>query len=78
MTSNPPLMYWQSATVDIFHAVREWRSKGLPVGYTVDAGANVHVICLAESAKDVENRLREMPNVSDVLVAGVGGAAQIV
>ncbi len=78
MTSNPPLMYWQSATVGVFHAVREWRNKGLPVGYTVDAGANVHVICLAENAREVENRLREMPGVSDVLVAGVGGAAQIV
>jgi diphosphomevalonate decarboxylase len=78
MTSNPPLMYWQSATVDVFHAVREWRSKGLPVGYTVDAGANVHVICLAESAAEVERRLRELPGVSDVLVAGVGGAAKII
>jgi diphosphomevalonate decarboxylase len=78
MTSNPPLMYWQAATVDIFHAVRQWRASGLPVGYTVDAGANVHVICLADYAKEVENRLRELPGVSNVLVAGVGGAARLV
>ncbi len=78
MSSNPPLMYWQAATVGIFHAVREWRASGLPVGYTVDAGANVHVICLAEKAKDVEQRLRELPGVSDVLVAGVGGAARVI
>ncbi len=78
MTSNPPLMYWQSATVEIFHQVREWRASGLPVGYTVDAGANVHVICLGDYAKEVEKRLREVPGVSDVLVAGVGGAAKLV
>ena len=78
MTSNPPLMYWQSATVDIFHQVREWRASGLPVGYTVDAGANVHVICLGDVAKEVERRLREITGVSDVLVAGVGGAAKLV
>ncbi len=78
MTSTPPLMYWQAATVGIFHEVREWRSKGLPVGYTVDAGANVHVLCLGEYAKDVEKRLRELPGVSDVLVAGTGGAAKII
>jgi len=78
MTSNPPLMYWQSATVEIFHQVREWRAGGLPVGYTVDAGANVNVICLEEYAKEVEKRLRELPGVSDVLVAGVGGAARVV
>jgi diphosphomevalonate decarboxylase len=77
MTSNPPLMYWQSATLEIFHQVREWRAGGLPVGYTVDAGANVHVICLQEKAAEVEKRLREIPGVKDVLVAGVGGAARI-
>ena len=78
MTSNPPLMYWQSATVEIFHQVREWRASGLPVGYTVDAGANVHVLCLGDYAKEVEKRLREIPGVSNVLVAGVGGAAKVV
>lgn len=78
LTSNPPLMYWQPATISIFHEVREWRSKGLPVGYTVDAGANVHVLCLGEFAKEAEKRLRELPGVTDVLVAGVGGAAKMV
>jgi diphosphomevalonate decarboxylase len=78
MTSNPPLMYWQAATVEIFHHVREWRASGLPVGYTVDAGANVHVLCLGEYKAEVEKRLRELPGVSDVLTAGVGGAAKIV
>ncbi len=77
MTSNPPLMYWQSATVEVFHQVRDWRGKGLPVAYTVDAGANVHVICSKEYAGEVEKRLRELPGVSDVLVAGVGGAAKL-
>ena len=78
MTSNPPLMYWQAATVGIFHEVRAWRASGLPVGYTVDAGANVHVLCLGEKAKEVEKRLRELPGVENVLVAGVGDAAKIV
>ncbi len=78
MTSTPPLMYWQAATVDIFHAVREWRADGLPCAYTVDAGANVHVICPREQAEVVETRLRDLPGVRDVLVATVGGPARIV
>lgn len=78
MTSNPPLMYWQSATIEIFHAVREWRASGLPAAYTVDAGANVHVICLSGQVGAVEKRLRELPGVRDVLVAKVGGPARIV
>ncbi len=78
MTSTPPLMYWQPASLEIFHQVRAWRASGLPVAYTVDAGANVHVICLKEFAKETEKRLRELPGVSDVLAAGAGGAAHIV
>lgn len=78
MTSNPPLLYWQAATVEIFHQVREWRKSGLPVGYTVDAGANVHVLCLGEYAKETEKRLRELNGVKDVLVAGVGGGATLI
>ena len=78
MTSTPPLMYWHAATIEIFHAVREWRSGGLPAAYTVDAGPNVHVICLSEQAKEVEKRLKEIPGVSDVLVARVGGPARII
>lgn len=78
MTSNPPLMYWQPATVEIFHQVREWRASGLPAGYTVDAGANVHVLCLGGYAAEVEKRLREIPGVKDVLKAGAGGGARVV
>jgi len=78
MTSTPPLMYWQAATLEIFHAVREWRAAGLPCAYTVDAGANVHVICPREQAGAVEKNLRDLPGVRDVLVAQAGGAARVV
>jgi diphosphomevalonate decarboxylase len=78
MTSSPPLMYWQSATLNILHAVREWREGGLPAAYTVDAGPNVHVLCPRAQAAEIEKRLKGLPGVKDVLVAGAGGAARIV
>ena len=78
MTSRPPLMYWQAATIDIFHVVREWRASGLPVAYTVDAGPNVHVLCPLEVQEEATHRLRELPGVTDVLLAKVGGPAWLV
>jgi diphosphomevalonate decarboxylase len=78
MTSTPGLFYWQPASVAVMGAVRQWRASGLPVCYTVDAGPNIHVICPREQAGDLEKRLRKLPGVQDVLVAGVGGPAQIV
>ena len=78
MTSTPALFYWQPASITVMDAVREWRANGIPVCYTVDAGPNIHVICPREQAEGVERRVRELPGVRDVLVAGVGGPVRIV
>jgi diphosphomevalonate decarboxylase len=78
MTSTPGLFYWKPASITVMEAVRKWRKSGIPVCYTVDAGPNVHVICPREQAEGVERRVRELPGVGDVLVAGVGGPARIV
>jgi diphosphomevalonate decarboxylase len=78
MTSAPGLFYWQPASIAVMEAVREWRANGMPVCYTVDAGPNIHVICPREQAGEVERRVRALPGVQAVLVAGVGGPARIV
>ena len=78
MTSMPGLFYWRPASLTVMEAVRKWRTDGLPVCYTVDAGPNVHVICPREYISETEKNLRKLPGVQDVLVAGVGGPARIV
>ena len=78
MTSTPALHYWKPASVSVMRAVRAWRLDGLPACYTVDAGANVHVITLESEAHAVEKRLREIGGVEEVLVARAGGPARIV
>jgi diphosphomevalonate decarboxylase len=78
MTSRPSLHYWLPASLGAMGAVRAWRNEALPVLYTVDAGPNVHVLCPRERAGEVEGRLRALPGVQDVLVAGVGGPARCV
>ena len=78
MTSTPALHYWKPASLAVMNAVRQWRSEGLPACYTVDAGANVHVICLEAEAHSMNKRLREIDGVEDVLVARAGGPAKIV
>lgn len=77
MTSTPPLLYWQPATLTILHAVRAWRQDGLPVFFTIDAGPNVHVICAASDAPDVIRRLQNLAGVEQVLQAGCGGPARL-
>ncbi len=76
MTSSPPLLYWQPATVAVIHQVRAWRRQGWPVFYTIDAGPNVHVLCPKELCSQVQSGLREVEGVQDVLVAFPGRAAR--
>jgi diphosphomevalonate decarboxylase len=77
MTSTPALHYWKPASLEVMQCVRQWRMDGLPVCYTVDAGPNVHVMCLESEAHVVEKKLREIKGVDKVLVARPGGPAKI-
>jgi diphosphomevalonate decarboxylase len=77
MTSTPALHYWKPASLEVMQCVRQWRTDGLPVCYTVDAGPNVHVMCPESEAHVVEKKLREIKGVDKVLVARPGGPAKI-
>ena len=78
MTSRPSLLYWQPETLSIMQAVQAWRASGLPVCFTIDAGPNVHVLCLGELKAQVSDRLKALPGVREVLVASPGGPARLV
>ena len=78
MTSNPALHYWMPASLDVMNTVRSWREQNVAACCTVDAGANVHVLCLEKEAQEITRRLRAIPGVKDVLTAGVGGSAKLV
>lgn len=78
MTSTPSLLYWQPATLEIVQAVRRWREEeGLAVYFTIDAGPNVHLICEAETAPDIETRLAALRSVERVIVSGPGPGPQL-
>jgi diphosphomevalonate decarboxylase len=74
-TGTPSLLYWQPGTVEIMHAVRQWRSEeGIAAYFTIDAGPNVHVLCTAQDAPAIEARLAALPTVVNVLVSRPGPA----
>ena len=78
MTSEPSLLYWLPATVSVLQAVRLWREEGLGVYFTLDAGPNVHCLCERDDAAEVEQRLRNLSGVEDVLVSAVGAGVRSV
>ncbi|HZF07177.1 MAG TPA: diphosphomevalonate decarboxylase [Thermoanaerobaculia bacterium] len=72
MSSHPPIFYWSPGTVGVLRAVRELRQEGVHAYATIDAGANVHVICEAEAEDDVASRLESLPVVGFVIRDSVG------
>ncbi len=77
MTSEPPLFYWQPESLAIMQTVKAWQVEGLPVTYTLDAGPNVHVICLQEALGEVLSRLRQMPGLIEILKGFPAGPARL-
>ena len=78
MTSQPPLFYWQPLSLAVMQAVRGWRENdGLRVCYTLDAGPNVHCICVADDAHAVADKLRGLSPDIEIMASGGGGGATV-
>ena len=75
MTSKPPLFYWEPQTLEVMRAVRNWRAQGIPACYTLDAGPNVHVICLSSVSEKIKNNLEQMDFVQRLIIAKPGSGA---
>lgn len=72
MSSRPPIFYWRPATLEVLEQVRRLRRDGVPAFSTMDAGANVHVICPADAADEVARRLTAVDGVRGVIRDQVG------
>ncbi len=78
MTSRPSVLYWSPETVRIMHAVRQWRAEGLEVYFSIDAGANVHVLCQGKDAPNVEAALHALLDVREVLANRPGPGTRLI
>jgi len=68
MTSQPPIFYWNEGTMEIIQSLRQWRQKNLLAYFTMDAGANVHVICREKDCQEVNKRLKKIGHVLFTIV----------
>lgn len=78
MSSHPPIFYWRPGTLEVLAAIRRLRQEGVEVCATMDAGANVHMICTPESETAVADEVGAIPEVSSLIHDGVGQGPRIV
>jgi diphosphomevalonate decarboxylase len=57
LAASPPLLYWNSRTIAIWHLMKELRERGTGAWCTMDAGPHVKVLCLPEDAPTVQQAI---------------------
>lgn len=67
MTSKPAIYYWNEGTVEVMSTIRALREEGTLCYYTMDAGPNVHVICLGKDEKKIMSRLKRLKSVIKII-----------
>jgi diphosphomevalonate decarboxylase len=77
MTAIPATFYWNAGTMAVVHAIHAWRNEGLFAYFTMDAGANVHVLCSAKDRSEVDGRLQALPEVQWTIANGPANGARL-
>ncbi|MEM9623310.1 MAG: diphosphomevalonate decarboxylase [Pseudomonadota bacterium] len=77
LTSSPTLSYWNEATLACMDCVRELRSGGCEVFFTIDAGPQIKAVCIPDCADQVNAALQAIPGVQETMVCGLGPAAHV-
>jgi len=77
IATTPPVIYWNAGTMDIIHAVMDWRDEGLECFFTIDGGPQVKVLCLEKDSDEIARRLREFENIEDVIITKPGSGVRI-
>ena len=78
MAADPPILYWNAATLAAMETVRRLRAAGTQAFFTIDAGPHVKVLCAARDAALVEPALAATPGVVRTLVLAPGPGAEVV
>ena len=77
LSTSPPLLYWNEATLAAIHAIRTLRESGVSVFFTVDAGPQVKAVCAPGHGLAVAEKLADVPGVCRVARSGLGAGARV-
>jgi len=78
IATTPPVIYWNAGTMDIIHAVMDWRDGGLECYFTIDGGPQVKVLCQEKDVEEIKKRLKDFDNIEDVIVTRAGSPVKVV
>ncbi|NHK30606.1 MAG: diphosphomevalonate decarboxylase [Asgard group archaeon] len=78
MTSKPTQIFWTPDTLKIMLLVAELRENGIEAYYTIDTGANLHVLTLPKFEKKVIEALKQVKNIEQIIRSEPGSDACLI
>jgi diphosphomevalonate decarboxylase len=78
IAADPPLLYWEPATIGCLRALWRLREQGTPAWGTIDAGPHVVALCAPADAPAVDAALRAVPGVRETIVCAPAGGARVI
>lgn len=78
LTQTPSLIYLRPETIAIIKATQKWRSKGLPVYFTLNTGQDVHLICQGKDKEKVVNLAKDLSVAKDVIINTPARGARLI
>jgi diphosphomevalonate decarboxylase len=76
LAAEPPVLYWNPATLAALATVKDLRTRGTAAYFTIDAGPHVKVLCAAADASAVAAALAATLGVVRVLILAPGPGAR--
>lgn len=78
ITSTPPLIYWVPETMLIMQEVLKMREDGIECYFTLDTGANIHILSLEKDVNRIIDRIEATGVSKSIGVNGTGAGAEII
>ncbi len=78
MSARPAILYWNAATLESIHKIRDLRNQGIEAYVTIDAGPQVKVLCELENEEDVQQALTSVSGLQKVISSSIGGDAKVI
>jgi len=69
LTSTPWQLFWTSATIKIMKLVPQLREQGIACYFTIDTGANMHLLTLPEYQETILTELENYPFIKKIICA---------
>jgi len=68
LTSSPPILYWNGATISLMKTIWHFRKKGINAYFTIDAGPHLHVIVQKKDEQILINELNKVAEVKKLIL----------